>query len=135
MAGKPRTVKVDKLSDHEEALSEKKTEKPASEGQIFSPVSLPSKNRKDPRKDVVPDTVRIMLENQPNGCGVIYDPLKDNCFHLNAGWKRGVCTIQGNSPCPFLGGNQGECPQFVSKEEIAKLSPSERRKLPFGKLR
>jgi hypothetical protein len=70
---------------------------------------------------------------QENEAGVKYNKHADDCYHLNSSWKGGVCTIQGNAACPFLGGNQRQCPHYVSKaDEIERrrsLPESERYRL------
>lgn len=57
---------------------------------------------------------------RPNELKVTYDPTMDTCFHLNPGWKNGCCTIQGNAPCPFLGGSQLMCDKFEDRDPVTQ---------------
>ena len=54
----------------------------------------------------------------PNALGVTYDHTTDDCYYLNASWKKGCCMRQGNEPCRFLGGNQGVCDIYESIESV-----------------
>ena len=66
--------------------------------------------------NVVP---RSMQRDRPNPVGLVMTKA-DNCFNLND-WKGGVCCIQGNAGCPYLGGNQSECELYKPKPERPEL--------------
>jgi Fe-S-cluster containining protein len=76
-------------------------------------VSIPSKNK-------VPAQSKLERRFDPNRVkrnqlGLTVDKESDNCFHLNASWRGGVCVLFGNKPCPFLGGNQPSCETYQEK--------------------
>lgn len=73
--------------------------------------SFPSKNRKTPAQLAVPPST---LRNISNGVGLSITE-SDDCFHLNS-WRGGCCTINGNTPCSFLEGNQESCTAYLPKE-------------------
>lgn len=73
---------------------------------------------------------RAAVNYLPNQAGVAFNPDTDNCFHLNASYRNGTCIVQGNAPCPFLGGNCGDCDLYTDRasehERREGLPPQEK---------
>lgn len=66
---------------------------------------IPSKDRTNPRSKMEPFVGA--RRSQPNAAGLVRTDA-DRCFNLST-WKGGVCVVQGNRPCPYLGGAQKSC--------------------------
>jgi hypothetical protein len=76
----------------------------------FPPQELPFRNPTS--ADIKPNE----RQEKRNDLGLKVESREDDCFHLNASWKGGTCIEQGNIACPFLGGNQGQCQLYRSRQ-------------------
>ena len=76
-------------------------------------IELPDKESRPPHLDVIP--LSIVKKNQPNALG-LQRTAEDVCHNLSHS-RGGVCVIQGQKPCAFLGGNQETCELFKTKAE------------------
>jgi hypothetical protein len=75
--------------------------------------ALPSKERESEASEL-PTSSGIRKRNQ---IGLAITPETDDCNHLSF-WKGGVCSLRGNQPCPYLGGNQPECEIYAKRGTI-----------------
>lgn len=76
-------------------------------------VEFPGSNPEDPRANLQPYVGT--RQGQGNELGLVITNA-DNCFHLNKGWRGGVCVAMGNKPCPFLGGQQPTCDKYTTQK-------------------
>lgn len=91
-------------------------------GIVKPPAVIPSKNKENPL-DKVEVAGFQRRRKMPNALGLLITAV-DTCHHLS-GWKGGVCTVQGNKPCPFLGSQQS-CEAYLSREDGKEMMRSRR---------